>query len=97
VSYTNFVRKVPEDIKLNYKMGSAIGEGAFGEVRKVTHRKTGKVYAVKILPVVRGDDFEDEALMSEVNIMKDLDHANILKVYECYKDDRSFYMIMEYC
>ena len=39
---------------------------------------------------------EKEKLFSEVSILKDLDHPNIVKLYELYQDENYFYLITEY-
>ena len=32
-----------------------------------------------------------------MEILKKLDHPNILKIYEFYQDERSFYIVSELC
>ena len=34
-------------------------------------------------------------LRNEVNLLKDLDHPNILNVYEFYEDNKKFYIVSE--
>lgn len=35
--------------------------------------------------------------MKEIDIMKSMNHINILKIYECYEDTDKLYIISEYC
>ena len=35
--------------------------------------------------------------MNEFEILKSLDHPNIVRLYEMYLDDKNFYVISEYC
>lgn len=35
-------------------------------------------------------------MCSEVNILKRLDHPNIVNIYELYQDDSFYYLITEY-
>ena len=35
-------------------------------------------------------------MLEEMNILKKLDHPNIIKLYEFFKDEDSYYLIMEY-
>lgn len=38
---------------------------------------------------------EEERLFSEMNILKNLDHPNILKLYELYQDEEHYFLITE--
>ncbi len=35
-------------------------------------------------------------MFNEVDILKSLDHPNILKIYELYQDQKNYYLITEY-
>lgn len=37
-----------------------------------------------------------DEFINEVNILKDLDHPHILKIYEFYDDAKNCYLITEY-
>ena len=39
---------------------------------------------------------EEERLFAEMNILKGLDHPNILKLYELFQDDQHYYLITEF-
>ena len=41
--------KNEDDIRKDYVINEIIGSGAFGEVRKCTHKKTSAIRAVKII------------------------------------------------
>jgi calcium-dependent protein kinase len=68
----------------NYKVGQILGEGAFGQVCKVIHKSTGMVRAMKTLKKSSLIKEEEEKLFSEMNILKNLDHPNILKLIELF-------------
>lgn len=39
---------------------------------------------------------EDERmLLNEIDILKDLDHPNIVKMYEFFQDEKRYYIITE--
>ena len=38
-----------------------------------------------------------DLLETELQIMKSLDHPNIIKIFEIYKDQKYFHIVMEYC
>ena len=80
-----------------YQIGNLLGQGAFGEVRKCINRKTKVIRAVKL---VRKESMNREELQSfqeEIAILKQLDHPNILKLYEVFQDDKRFYLVTELC
>ena len=43
------------------------------------------------------DDFELKRFMNEIEILKKLDHPNVLKLYEFYEDKKRFYLVLELC
>ena len=50
--------------------------------------------AIKIIPKSKVKD--PERFLNEINIMKQLDHPNIIKLYENFEDVRNVYLVMEY-
>ena len=95
---SNYIKLNTKEFSKVYSVGRPLGKGSSGEVRFCTHNKTGSLRAVKI--------FNKNTLMSteskknflnEVNILKILDHPNIIRVYEFFEDLTTFYIIMEYC
>ena len=40
---------------------------------------------------------EMKSFQEEINVLKKLDHPNILKLYEIYEDSKRFYLITELC
>lgn len=75
-----------------------LGRGGFGVVEQVAHKLTGDIRAMKTIPIQQSFSFkESDKLMQEVEILKQLDHPNILKIYDFYYDDKYYYIITEYC
>jgi len=35
--------------------------------------------------------------MNEVEILKEIDHPNVLRIYEFYQDHNNFYIVTEFC
>ena len=94
----SFVSETQGNIREKYRIGSKIGDGAFGSVRKVTHRQLGEIRAVKTIhkKSLKTEE-EKQTFFNEVAVLKSLDHPNILKLYEFYQDSRNYYLITEYC
>ena len=61
-----------------------MGVGAFGEVRKCINRKTGAIRAVKVMRKDALGGKEKLRFFYEIDILKMLDHRNILKLYEIF-------------
>lgn len=63
-------------------------------VLKGIHRDTKQERAIK---VIKKSKLPDPAkFMSELEIMKILDHPNIIKLYEVFEDKKYIYFVMEY-
>jgi calcium-dependent protein kinase len=52
---------------------------------------------VKILKKDQLNEKEVDRILHEIEILKKLDHPNILKLYEFYEDTKRFYLVTEYC
>ncbi len=59
------------------------------------NKVTGETRACKQL--AKGRIANMEKFKLEINIMKQADHPNIIKLYEVYEDNRYIYLIMEEC
>ena len=94
----DFVTEKKGKLRDTYRIGKKLGDGAFGSVRKITHRGTGEIRAVKTIhkKSLRTED-ERRTFFNEVSVLRSLDHPNILKLYEFYQDDKNYYLITEYC
>jgi calcium-dependent protein kinase len=53
--------------------------------------------AVKVLRKSHMDEDEQKMLFNEINILKELDHPNIVKMYEFFEDEKRFYIVQEVC
>ena len=80
-----------------YRLGSKLGSGSYGEVRSCYHKATDEFRAVKIYKKhLFKEDFK-VSLLSEVSILRTLDHPNVIRIYEFFEDDKRFFIVMEYC
>ena len=98
ISTKNVIRKISGDPFDNYRIIKKLGQGTFGQVYKIMQLKTGNIRALKIIPKnnLRAG-FTDKDITREINIMKNLDHPHIIKLYEFYKDTENYYLVNEFC
>jgi len=73
----------------------ALGEGTQGVVRRGTRRSTGVERAVKIVQKKQVVDVVE--FKREIQLMRLIDHPNIIKLFETYEDARHIYLVMELC
>ncbi len=97
ISSTKFVTQNQGNLRDYYRIGKMLGSGAFGEVRMCVHRETGAQRAVKVLRKSHMDEDEKRMLFNEINILKELDHPNIVKMYEFFEDEKRYYIVTEIC
>jgi len=82
-----------------YDIMGHLGEGTYGRVLKVQERDSKIFRAMKIIkkrPYISGPE-EEMRIKKEIQILKELDHPNIIKVFEFYNNKSEFYIISELC
>ena len=68
--------------------------GAFSVVKKVTSKRSGRVYAVKIIDKKNvGQDMN--RLRIEIDILTKVKHPNIINLKEIMEDEDTLYIITE--
>lgn len=70
-----------------------IGKGNFAKVKLARHVLTGVEVAIKIIDKTTLNETSLEKLMREVQIMKRLDHPNIVKLYEVINTDETLFLV----
>jgi len=79
----------------DYKTQNFVGQGSFGSVFEVKHRRTGESRVSKEILMRDIDDMEYAQI--ELEAMIRLDHPNVLKLYEYFEDNVAVYLICEFC
>ena len=86
------------DAEKDYKKLQILGEGSFSIVYEAQNRITDIMRAMKIIKKHSNSSKEDEGeIINEINILKTMDHPNIVKIFEFYSNEESYSIIMEYC
>jgi len=79
----------------NYDVLDEIGRGAFSIVKKARHKRSGNEYAIKFIEKKHVDKQDLMLLGREIDIMKKVDHPNVLKLEEVYETDEIIALVME--
>ena len=69
--------------------------GRYNEIYECYHRQTKQLRAVKIIPRDSIEKTIEERFMREIEVLKVMDHPNIVKLYETYCDTKRMYLVME--
>ncbi|XP_057303891.1 serine/threonine-protein kinase Nek2-like [Hydractinia symbiolongicarpus] len=90
---------MPSNKLEDYQVLSTIGTGAYGTCRKIQRKSDGKIRVWKELDYGTMSDAEKQLLVSEVNLLRELKHENIVRYHDRIIDKVStkIYIIMEYC
>ena len=90
-----------EKIKLSdLRIGKKLGSGAFGGVFETKIAGCNDIYTIKKLDKskYKKNPKAYRYLQNEINILKSINHENIIKLYNSDLEDRVFkYLITEYC
>ena len=100
INLTNeiIVSQSKADPSLDYKKLNFLGEGSFAAVYRVQNRITDSIRAMKIINKSASCSPEDDKeIFNEINILRTLDHPNILKIFEFYSNKESYSIVTELC
>ena len=89
------VSDINQDPETLYEKVKMLGEGSFGEVWLVRNKILGKEYAMKVIE--KSPYSNTKQIINEINILKTLDHPNILKILHFHLDNDKYYLVTDYC
>lgn len=77
-----------------YQLKQVIGKGSYGIVYKAENKTTGQIVAIKEINYDNDDDLKE--IMIEINLLKNLNHINIVKYHGFIQKMSNLYIILEY-
>lgn len=82
-------------VKKSYTILKKLGEGAFGKVLLVKHKRTGVEYACKFIKRKKLSESSEAYLDTEIEIMRTVPHSGICQLHEVIKSKLSVCLILE--
>lgn len=98
---SNLVYGSKEPFNKFYKIYNSVGSGSFGKVYKCQHLLTGQIRAIKVVKIPEKKDNNkdkerEDKVFKEIELLAQLDHPHIMKIYEYYKDDYNYFIATEF-
>ncbi|KAL1210019.1 Serine/threonine-protein kinase ATG1c [Cardamine amara subsp. amara] len=81
----------------DYLVGRQIGSGSFSVVWEARHRVNGTQVAIKEIAMDRLNKKLQESLMSEIFILRRINHPNIIRMIDMIKSPGKIHLVLEYC
>lgn len=82
----------------DYQLRDKLGKGSYADVYLGIHKVTGAKFAIKTISKLNLTEPKLLAgLESEIKIMKEYNHENIVKLYEYFSSEKNFYLVLELC
>ena len=82
---------------MKYKIVSRLGDGSYGTVYLAINIMTKAKVAMKKIKKVKENEVDDLEIKNEIDILKKLDHPNVVKILEFYSTDDAYYIVTDYC
>ncbi|OQR97542.1 hypothetical protein ACHHYP_10748 [Achlya hypogyna] len=81
-----------------YQLGPVIGNGQFGQVRSGVHRLSQRRVALKVYSKSKAIVSDQiQCIQKEIDILKEIDHPNIVRLYEILETKDHITIVMEHC
>ena len=81
----------------DYLITKELGKGSYASVKLAVNKNNKNKYAIKIYPRESLiDPQKRNTINNEINILKQLDNINILKLYEIIDTPKNLYLVTEY-
>jgi hypothetical protein len=79
----------------DYQLGDCLGKGAFGSVYRALNWGTGETVAIKQVRLENLGAADLKNMEMEIDLLKNLNHANIVKYNGFVRSSESLYIILE--
>ncbi|EDO33625.1 predicted protein [Nematostella vectensis] len=91
-----FDTAIPVLSAYGYALGDTLGKGSYAVVKAAYSRKLKKQVAVKIVTKKKApDDYLTKFLPREIQVMKHLNHSNVVSLHEAIETSSRIYIILD--
>ena len=98
ISNKLFINDISEYLpSKKYKILSKLGSGSFGKVFLAQNKFTKEKVAMKEIKKANKDLLSDGEIKDEIDILKSLDHPDIVRIIESFNTKDSYVLVTEYC
>ena len=102
VNAKNFIVQRTKNISEAYEKLQFLGQGAFGSVYKVVRKNSGTREITRALKEISKKSMNvseesKEEIKNEIEVLKNIDHPNIMKIFEFFEDENNIYLVNEFC
>ena len=80
-----------------YAIKQSLSSGSFGQVYKAKNIHTGQYFAVKVMNLEEcSKEFRKEFLPREMAAMMEVNHKNIIQLYDIFRSNKRIFIFMEF-
>jgi len=98
ISNKLFINDISEYLpSKKYKILSKLGSGSFGKVFLAENKYTKEKVAMKQIKKCNKELLSDGEIKDEIDILKGLDHPDIVRIIESFNTKDSYVLVTEYC
>jgi len=97
ISNKLFIDEINDSPSKKYEILSKLGSGSFGNVYLARNRFTDEKVALKQIKKSSANLLSDGQIKDEIEILKNLDHPDIVRIIESFNTKNSYILITEYC
>ena len=97
ISNKLFIDETNDNPTKKYEILSKLGSGSFGSVYLARNKYTNEKVAMKQIKKSTVNLLSDGEITDEIEILKNLDHPDIVRIIESFNTKNSYILITEYC
>ena len=83
-------------VRVEQQLGEELGRGSSGKVYRALNRETGDFRAIKEIPTRNMPPGHLEAVQSEIDLLHNLQHDQIVRYFETIRTEGHLYLVLEY-